>query len=258
MSKLHALTARNLDLPGVRHAFFTRQGGVSQGVYDSLNGGVGSRDETTHVLENRARMARHLGTAPDRLLVPFQIHSADARDVAEPWSADARPHCDGLVTTARRLALGVTGADCGMLLFADSRAGVIGACHAGWKGALAGMIEATIERMESSGAKRRDIHAALGPAIGAQSYEVGPEFVEQFLKVSPDYAHFFSPSPREGRSMFDLPRFIGARIERAGVASFENLQIDTYADEIRCFSYRRSVHRFEPDYGRLVSAISLA
>jgi len=257
MSKLHALTARNLDLPGVRHAFFTRQGGVSQGVYDSLNGGVGSRDETAHVLENRARMAKHLETSPDRLLVPFQIHSADARDVAEPWSAEARPRCDGLVTAVRSLALGVTGADCGMLLFADARAGVIGACHAGWKGALSGMIEATIERMESSGAKRSDIHTALGPAIGAQSYEVGPEFVEQFLSVSADHAQFFSRSPREGHSMFDLPRFIGARIARAGVASFENLQIDTYADEMRCFSYRRSVHRAEPDYGRLVSAISL-
>jgi hypothetical protein len=258
MSELSALTATNLALPGVRHAFFTRAGGVSEGVYESLNGGVGSRDELARVNENRTRMARHLGAAPDRLLVPFQIHSAEALDVAEPWSADARPRCDGLVTATQGLAIGVTGADCGMLLFADSRAAVVGACHAGWKGALAGMIEATVARMETLGAKRSDIHVALGPAIGPQSYEVGPEFVAQFVSVERDYAQYFSPSLRDGRSMFDLPGFIAMRVERTGVASFESLEIDTYADETRCFSYRRSVHRNEADYGRLVSAITLA
>jgi len=257
MTKLPTLTAGNLALPGVRHAFFTRQGGVSEGVYGSLNGGVGSKDDSARVYENRARMAEHLGTAPERLLVPFQIHSAEARGVAGPWSSDARPRCDGLVTTVQHLALGVTGADCGMLLFADAHAGVIGACHAGWKGALTGMIEAAIGQMELLGARRYDIHAALGPAIGAQSYEVGPEFVAQFLNVKREYAKYFSPSPREGHAMFDLPGFIADRLERVGVASFENLEIDTYADETRCFSYRRSVHRAEPDYGRLVSAISL-
>jgi hypothetical protein len=257
MTELLTLTASNLMLPGVRHAFFTRQGGVSEGVYHSLNGGVGSKDDSARVHENRARMARHLGTAPERLLVPFQTHSAEAREVIEPWSPEERPRCDGLVTAAQKLALGVTGADCGMLLFADARAGVIGACHAGWKGALAGMIEATIARMEALGAQRRDIHAALGPAIGARSYEVGPEFLDQFQSVDRAYLKFFSPSAREGRSMFDLPGFIAARVEGVGVASFENLEIDTYADESRCFSFRRSVHRAEPDYGRLVSAISL-
>jgi YfiH family protein len=253
-----ALQAANLDLPGVRHAFFTREGGVSEGVYGSLNGGVGSKDEPARVQENRARMAARVDVTPERLLVPFQIHSADAQTVREPWPAEARPRCDGLVTREASLALGVTGADCGMLLFADARAGVIGACHAGWKGAFTGMIEATIAAMEAQGARRADIHIALGPAIGAASYEVGPEFSARFLDADRGNARFFSPSERVGHSFFDLQGFIAARVERLEVASFEALGVDTYVDEARCFSYRRSVHRQEPDYGRLVSAIALA
>ncbi len=252
-----ALSARNLDLPGVRHAFFTREGGVSQGVYDSLNGGVGSSDAPVHVAENRARMAGRLGVAPERLLVPFQIHSADALHVREPWAHDARPRCDGLVTRERSLALGVTGADCGMLLFADAGAGVVGACHAGWKGALGGMIEATVAGMEEQSARRSEINVALGPCIGPESYEVGADFVANFMAQDRDYARFFAPSTRAGHSMFDLPGFITSRVERLGVASFEFLGVDTYADEARCFSYRRCTHRKEPDYGRLVSAIAL-
>ncbi|MBM3576669.1 MAG: polyphenol oxidase family protein [Alphaproteobacteria bacterium] len=252
-----ALTARNLSLPGLRHAFFTREGGVSEGVYASLNGGVGSRDAPPSVAENRARMAARLGVESERLLVPFQIHSADAVSVREPWSAEARPRCDGVVTTEVSLALGVTGADCGMLLFADVKAGVIGACHAGWKGALGGVIEATVTEMEAQGARRADIHVALGPAIGATSYEVGPEFVARFRETDESFARFFTPTDREGHATFDLPGFIASRVEAMGAASFEDLGVDTYADEARCFSYRRSVHRREPDYGRLVSAITL-
>lgn len=253
-----ALNARNLDLPGVRHAFFTREGGVSEGVYASLNGGVGSKDEPARVGENRARMAARVGVPAERLLVPFQIHSADALTVREPWTPEQRPRCDGLVTREASLGLGVTGADCGMLLFADARAGVIAACHAGWKGALTGMIEATVIAMEAQGARRADIHIALGPAIHPESYEVGPEFSARFMETDRDYARFFARSPREGHSMFDLPGFIASRVEALGVASFESLAVDTYADETRCYSYRRSVHRQEPDYGRLVSAIALA
>lgn len=252
-----ALAARNLDLPGVRHAFFTREGGVSNGVYGSLNGGVGSKDAPERVAENRARMAARVGVPAERLLVPFQIHSADALTVSEPWAPEGRPRCDGLVTREGALALGVTGADCGMLLFADASAGVIGACHAGWKGAFTGMIEATIAAMEAQGARRTDIHVALGPAIGAESYEVGPEFSARFIEEDADYARFFAPSPRKGHSMFDLQGFIAMRVARLDVASFEALGVDTYVDEARCFSYRRSVHRREPDYGRLVSAIAL-
>ena len=257
MSDPKPLTAKNLVLPGVRHAFFTRAGGVSTGVYASLNGGVGSKDAATHVSENRARMAACLGVERARLLVPFQIHSATALVVTEPWAPDARPRCDGLTTQAEGLALGVTGADCGMLLFADARAGVIGACHAGWKGALTGMIEATVAAMETLGAKRARTHVALGPAIGAASYEVGPEFVARFVESDPDFNSFFIPSTRADHAMFNLPGFIAMRVAAVGVASFENLGVDTYADEERCFSYRRSVHRNESDYGRLVSAIAL-
>jgi YfiH family protein len=241
----------------VGHAFFTRQGGVSDGVYASLNGGVGSRDASEKVAENRARMAKRLGVPHDRLLVPFQIHSADALIVSEPWEADARPRCDGLVTREKNLALGVTGADCGMLLFADAEARVIGACHAGWKGALTGMIDATVSAMETLGAQRARIHVALGPAIGATSYEVGPEFSARFVETDASYARFFTPSTRADHAMFNLPGFIAARVAALGVASFENLGVDTYADDARCYSYRRSVHRNEPDYGRLVSAITL-
>lgn len=258
MSALSPLTAKNLVLPGLRHAFFTRTGGVSTGVYASLNGGVGSKDETTHVAENRARMAACLGVDRTRLLVPFQVHSASALVVTQPWAPDARPRCDGLTTRARGLALGVTGADCGMLLFADANAGVIGACHAGWKGALTGMIEATVAAMESCGARRADIHIALGPAIGPDSYEVGPEFAARFLEIDAANARFFAPAQRADHTMFDLPGFISARVAMLDVASFENLGIDTYANPDICFSYRRSVHQSEADYGRLVSAIVLA
>jgi len=230
MSDPKPLTAKNLDLPGVRHAFFSRVGGVSTGVYASLNGGVGSKDAATHVSENRARMAACLGVDRDRLLVPFQIHSAIALDVTQPWAPDARPRCDGLTTQARGLALGVTGADCGMLLFADARTGVIGAGHAGWKGALTGMIEATVAAMESSGARRADIHVALGPAVGPDSYEVGPEFSARFIEVDAAYARFFAPARRVGHAMFDLPGFIAARVAALDVASFENLGLDHYAN----------------------------
>jgi len=214
MTTLPALAARNLLLPGLRHAFFTREGGVSEGVYASLNGGVGSNDAPERVVENRARMAASLGVARVRLLVPFQIHSRDVFVVSAPWAANERPRCDGLVTRAKGLALGVTGADCGMLLFADPVAGVIGACHAGWKGALNGVIEATVAIMQGEGARLSDIHIALGPCIGPKSYEVGADFVENFLAVDRAYARFFAPSTRDKHSMFDLPGFITMRVEK--------------------------------------------
>ena len=180
MSTTQFLTAESLRIPGVAHGFFTRVGGASQGVYASLNAGVGSRDAPEAVTENRARVADALGAAPERLAVPFQIHSPDAVAISEPWPADARPRCDALVTATPGLALGVTGADCGMILFADQRARVIGAAHAGWKGALTGVIEAAVTAMERLGARRGDVVAGLGPCIGPRSYEVGPEFVAAF------------------------------------------------------------------------------
>jgi polyphenol oxidase len=249
------LTSESLRIPGVAHGFFTRLGGTSQGVYASLNGGVGSRDAPEAVSENRARIAAALGAAPERLAVPFQIHSPDAVAITAPWPPSARPQCDALVTATPGLALGVTGADCGMILFADERARVIGAAHAGWKGALTGVVEATVTAMEGLGATRSDVVAALGPCIGPRSYEVGPEFVAAFAKVGDDTARYFTPSRRHGHSMFNLNAYIAERAARAGVGRFEDLDLDTYSDERRFFSYRRATHRKEPDYGRLLSAI---
>ena len=240
-------------LAGTRHAFFTRQGGVSGGVYASLNGGVGSRDAPDAVAENRRRMTRHLGAAT--LLVPYQVHSAACLAVAEPWTE--RPRVDALATRTPGLALGVTGADCGMTLYADATAGVIGASHSGWKGALGGVLEATLEAMEGLGARRDRIVAVLGPTIGAASYETGPEFLERFIALDPANPAFFAAAPREAHHMFDLPRYIGHRLRRARLGHFASLDLDTYADEDRFFSYRRTTHRGEPDYGRLVSAIVL-
>ncbi len=252
-----AIQSDLLKAAGITHGFFTRRGGVSQGVYESLNGGVGSNDDPACVNENRRRMADVLGITGDNLLVPFQVHSAVALRIDAPFAQDTRPRCDGLVTATRGLGLGVTGADCGIILFADAERQIIGAAHAGWKGALTGVLEATIDAMEKIGARREAIAAALGPTIGPESYEVGAEFFARFLDAAQDYAQFFKPSTRVGHFMFDLPRFIGARVKSAGIGRFESCDIDTYADEARCFSYRRSVHRNEPDYGRLIAAIAL-
>jgi len=254
-AEAQALFSRGLRLNGISHGFFTRNGGVSTGVYTSLNGGVGSRDAPEAVAENRRLMARVLRVETDHLLVPYQIHSADAL-VAIGLFAE-RPKCDGLATATPGLALGVTGADCGMILFADPKARVIGAAHAGWKGALDGVLEATISAMETLGADRSAIVAALGPAIGQKSYEVGPEFYERFVAAAESYAKFFASSPQEPRFLFDLPGFIGMRLRAAGIGAFEDLARDTYAEPEHFFSYRRSVHKGEPDYGRQVSAIAL-
>jgi polyphenol oxidase len=252
-----ALTAESLRLCGVEHGFFTRLGGVSRGVYASLNGGVGSLDSHEAVAENRFRAAAALGVSPERLAVPYQVHSAEAAAISEPWAPGERPRCDGLATATPGLALGVTGADCGMILFADRRARVIGAAHAGWRGALSGVVEATVAAMERLGARRGDIAAALGPCIGRASYEVGPEFVAGFAAAGEDTARYFTPSENAGRSMFDLNAYIAERVGRAGIGAFEDLALDTYADEQRFFSYRRATHRRDPDYGRLMSAIVL-
>jgi polyphenol oxidase len=249
------LTAESLRIPGVAHGFFTRVGGASRGVYASLNAGVGSRDAPEAVAENRARIAAALGAAPERLAVPFQVHSPHAIAITEPWPIKARPRCDALVTATPGLALGVTGADCGMILFADQRARVIGAAHAGWKGALTGVIEATVAAMERLGAKPGDIFAGLGPCIGPESYEVGPEFLAAFGGAGDETARYFAPGRRAGHSMFNLSAYIAERAARAGIGRFEDLGLDTYADESRFFSYRRATHRKEPDYGRLVSVI---
>jgi YfiH family protein len=243
-------------IPGLRHAFFSRAGGVSDGIYQSLNGGMGSRDDASHVAENRRRMAVELGVAPTHLLTAFQVHSPDVAVATEPWDAAARPRADAIVTRSDGLAIGVTAADCGAILFVDPRARVIGAAHAGWKGALAGVLESTIAAMERLGAARTGIVAAIGPLIRQHSYEVGSEFVERFIEADANNAEFFIPAPRDNHAMFDLAGFIRMRLENAGVLMIDDTGIDTYSDQ-RFFSYRRSAHRGEPDYGRHVHAIVL-
>lgn len=244
-------------VPGIRHAFFTREGGVSSGIYASLNGGVGSADDPEAVTENRARMAEQLAVAPDALVSLHQIHSAEIVTVERPWARNARPRADGMVTQTPGLALGVASADCGPVLFADGNAGVIGAAHSGWKGAVGGVLEATIDKMEEFGARRSNIVAVLGPTIGPEAYEVGPEFVDRLVALSPENKRFFVPSERPGHAMFDLPSYILARLTTAGIGQATSLGLCTYSDPERFFSYRRSVHRQEGDYGRLISAISL-
>ena len=229
---------------------------MSDGIYASLNGGLGSDDDPAKVGENRRRMAEQMGVAPERFLTVHQIHSPDAVVVTGPWQSPARPQADALVTRKEGLAIGITAADCGPVLFADPNTRVIAAAHAGWKGALTGILESTIEAMEKLGAKRSGIVAAVGPLIRQASYEVGNEFVERFIDADADDGLLFLPSMRAGHSMFDLAGFIRKRIENAGVLMIDDLGIDTYADE-RFYSYRRSVHRKEPDYGRLVHAIAL-
>jgi YfiH family protein len=242
-------------VPGLRHAFFTREGGASGGIYESLNGGLGSNDDPLLVAENRRRMAEQMGVTADRLINAHQIHSPDAVVATGPWQG-MRPKADAVVTSTPNLAIGVTTADCGPILFVEPNARVIGAAHAGWKGALTGIMESTIAAMEKLGAERSGIVAAIGPLIRQQSYEVGGEFVERFLDADADHAMFFIPSEREGHAMFDLAGFIRMRLENAGILMIDDLGIDTYSDA-RCFSYRRSVHRKEPDYGRHIHAIAL-
>ena len=243
-------------VPGLRHAFFSREGGVSTGIYQGLNAGIGSHDDPAHVAENRRRMAEQMGVAPTHFLTAHQIHSPDVVVATTPWETDARPRADAIVTQIEGLSIGATAADCGPILFVDPNARVIGAAHAGWKGALTGVLESTIAAMEKLGAERGRLIAAIGPLIRQPSYEVGGEFVERFIEADAENGRFFIPSLRNGHSMFDLGGFIRMRLESAGILMVDDTGIDTYADE-RFYSYRRSVHRKEPDYGRHVHAIAL-
>jgi purine-nucleoside/S-methyl-5'-thioadenosine phosphorylase / adenosine deaminase len=250
--------AETLKLSGLRHAFFTREGGVSGGVYSSLNGGVGSRDQAGRVAENRARMAAALGVAPERFVTAYQVHSPNVVVATEPWSRADAPRADAVVTRVPGLAVGVTTADCGPLLLADREAGVIGAAHAGWRGALTGVAEAAVAAMEELGASRRRIVVTLGPMIRQPNYEVGPDFVARFAAEDPGSDRFFTPAARAGHAMFDLAGYIAARLQRAEVDRIEDLGHCTYGDPARFFSYRRSTHRAEADYGRHISAITLS
>lgn len=251
------LTSPALTRAGIRHAFFTREGGVSTGVYASLNGGIGSNDDPAAVAENRRRMAAYLDVLPEHFLSLYQVHSATALEVNAPWPVSERPQADAMVTVKPGIALGVGAADCGPILFADPEVGVVGAAHSGWKGAIGGVLEATIEAMECRGARRSRMIVALGPMLGPENYEVGPEFRAQFLAADAGNARFFRPGMRVTHPHFDLPGYISARLERAGIGEIDKLNLCTYADPQRFFSYRRKTHLDEPDYGRLIAAIRL-
>lgn len=249
------LSERLSDLAEIRHAFFTRPGGVSTGVYEGLNVGIGSDDDPKRVQKNREIASTWLGETPGRLVTLYQVHSPDVLIVDTPFG-DERPKADGLATNTPGLILGVLTADCGPVLFADPQNGVIGACHAGWKGATGGVLESTISAMEKLGSDRKNITAVLGPTISQINYEVGPEFTDRLCDLDADNTVWLTNSPNEGHSMFDLPGYIVNRLSQAGVHANWTGQC-TYADERNFYSYRRKTHRAEPDYGRQLSAICL-
>ena len=254
---MRTIRAPELDDPRLAHAFFTREGGVSTGLYESLNCGTGSNDDRANALENRRRAAAELGLGPDRLVSLYQIHSAEAVIVNEPWSPGEGPKADGMATRTRGLALGVLAADCTPILFADAEEGVIGACHAGWKGALAGVAEATLDAMIALGAARSRIVAAIGPTIRQPAYEVGADYRDRFIADDSRSEAFFAAGRDAAHAQFDLPGYLARRLAEAGVTTVADTGLCTYQDQ-GFFSYRRTTHRGEPDYGRNLSAIALA
>ncbi|MGP3699285.1 peptidoglycan editing factor PgeF [Rhodobacter sp. NSM] len=241
-------------LAPLRHGFFTRKGGASSGIFAGLNCGPGSSDLAEVVTINRARVAEAMGVAPDHLVTVDQVHSPDVLHVTGPVAN--RPKADALVTTTPGLAIAVLTADCQPVLMADAEAGVVAAAHAGWRGTRSGVLEATVEAMEGLGARRERIAAVIGPTISQRAYEVGPEFVEEFLDEDPESARFFAQGNGD-RALFDLPAFGLARLRAAGVGHAEWTRHCTYHDPDRFFSYRRTTHAGEADYGRLISAIRL-
>lgn len=252
------IEAHNLTLiPDIRHGFFTRQGGLSAGLYATLNCGLGSKDDRDLVMRNRAHVATSLGLSPGELLTVYQEHSAKVVEAENPWEIDSGPHADGMVTNRRGMALGILTADCAPVLFADDDAGVIGAAHAGWRGAHAKITDAVIKAMEKLGARRQSISAAIGPTIQQASYEVGPELKQAFLSDTPANSDYFQSSTRDGHFMFDLPGYLAGLLQQAGVKSVERVNQCTYRQADNFFSYRRATHKQESDYGRQISAITL-
>ncbi|MEO1206295.1 MAG: peptidoglycan editing factor PgeF [Pseudomonadota bacterium] len=245
-------------LAGIRHGFYARQGGVSRGIYASLNCGLGSYDDRDAVLENRARVSRDLGGLGDRVLTVHQCHSAVAVRAVDHFPAHDLPKADAIVTTTPGLVIGALAADCAPVLFADAEAKVVAAAHSGWRGAVGGILEATVAEMVKAGAVRSRIFAALGPAISQPAYEVGPEFEAQFLALDPGYKRFFAVYTDGGRAHFDLPGFVMHTLSRLGIGETENWTACTRPDDSLYFSYRRSKSLSQPDYGRQISAIVVA
>jgi polyphenol oxidase len=256
--KMRFQAASLAAIEGVRHGFFTRRGGVSTGIYASLNCGPGSRDDAANVRENRARVAEILGAEPSRLLTVYQKHGAGVVIADKAWTEGKMPEADAIVTAKPGLAIGILTADCAPVLFCDPEARVIGAVHAGWRGALSGIIEATVKAMSKLGARAERVTAAIGPAISQEAYEVGQEFMQQVIADAPESAAFFVTNEATGEPHFDLPAYVADRLGRAGVGAIADLGLCTYCEETRLFSYRRSQHHGEEDYGRQISAILLA
>jgi YfiH family protein len=256
---LTPIEAQNLTaLPGIRHGFFTRAGGISTGIYASLNCGLGSSDATERVLENRRRVAAYLGGRFDGVVTLYQEHGAKAFTVTQPIARDALPKADAVVTSTPGLVIGVLTADCAPVLFADPDANVVAAAHAGWRGAVAGIIESTITAMERLGAERSRIAAAIGPCINQPAYEVGADFEAELLARDPAYARFLARREVGSKAHFDLPGFVLGRIAEAGIANIVNAAECTHGNESLFFSYRRTTQRKEADYGRQISAIVVA
>lgn len=253
---LSPITAPKLDaLTDIRHGFFTREDGVSQGLYASLNCGFGSNDETSAVAENRSRVARHLSAREGLVVTPYQVHSADAVIIDKAVAVSDLPRADAVVTRTPGLAIGVLTADCTPVLFADAEAGVVAAAHAGWRGAVSGVIAATIAKMEEIGAQRSRIIAAIGPCIHQESYEVGDDFKANLIAMDAGNSRFFMTPSGEPRPRFDLPGYVGSRLAACGIGGVSLASQCTYTGESKFYSYRRSTHRSEPDYGRQISAI---
>ncbi len=246
------------SLAGIRHGFFTRQGGTSGGLYASLNCGLGSRDDRERVVANRDRVSAYLGAAPGSLVTVHQIHSATALVVDRPFAAGEVPKADAIVTRTPGVVAGALAADCTPVLFADPATKVVAAAHAGWRGAVGGILKSTLAVMEEMGARRSDIVVAIGPCIHQPSYEVGPEVEAQFLAAAPGNGQFFTLPPGKTRAHFDLPGFVAHRLAAAGVARIERPSYCTYDNPELFYSYRRATHRAEPDYGRQISAIVVA
>lgn len=256
---LQPITAANLaTLKGIRHGFFTRPGGVSDGIYAGLNCGLGSSDDSARVLENRRRVSEHLGGAHGSVVTLYQEHGATALAIDGPVDRNNLPKADAVVTSAPGLVIGVLTADCGPLLFADAEGKVVAAAHAGWRGAVGGIIESTISGMERIGAKRSRIAAALGPCINEAAYEVGAEFEADVVARDPAGARFFGRPNADAKPHFDLPGYILNRLHGAGITNIVNEARCTHANESLFFSYRRTTQRKEPDYGRQISAIVVA
>lgn len=256
---MKSLTSPLDNIPWVRHGFFTRLGGYSDGIYGSLNCGLGSGDDPAHIRANRSAVAKSLGVAPENFMTVHQVHSAKALIVNEAsWPEGKAPEGDAMVTEKPGIAIAVLTADCAPVLFADRKKKIIGAAHAGWRGAFSGVLEATIHQMVARGSKLEDISAAIGPCIGPQSYEVSESFRTPFLEQDAAHAEFFRAAQKTGHLIFDLPGYVAGRLSKAGITQIHDTRQDTLPDEETFFSYRRTCQRGEKDYGRQASVIAIA